>query len=79
MEAYTFVKLTKELGYLEDPIFKQIVSDLKNLLLSVNGYISFLKRSKRGANDPGAPSSIKEPTISYEVNDDLDTLFDVQS
>ncbi len=76
MEAYSFIKLAKQLGYLENIEFVPLASEFKNLLLSLNGFILFLKRNKRGANEPGAPSSIKEQTSNYEVDDDLMTLFD---
>ena len=75
LEAYSFIKLAKQLGYLENIEFAPLASEFKNLLLSLNGFILFLKRSKRGANEPGAPSSIKELTPNYEVDDDLMDLF----
>ncbi len=78
MEAYSFVSLAKELGYLEDSIFMQLASDFKKLLISLNGYISFLKRDKRGANDPGAPTAIKELTSTYDY-DDIEGLVDDES
>ncbi len=78
MEAYSFIKLARELAYLEGPTFVQLASEFKKLLLTLNGYILFLKRSKRGANDPGAPAVIKELISSYEY-DDLEGLIDEQS
>ena len=78
MEAYSFIKLAKQLGYIENIDFGQLVSDFKKLLLTLNGYIGFLKRRKRGAYEPGAPSSIKELNSIYEINDELDKLFDFQ-
>ncbi len=76
METYSFIKLAKQLSYLETIDYQLLTSDFKKLLLSLNAYISFLKQSKRGATDPGAPPSIKEPFSNYEVDDDLERLFD---
>ena len=33
----------------------------------LNGYISFLKKSKQGANEPGANHAIREETEPYQT------------
>jgi hypothetical protein len=40
----------------------------------LNGYISYLKKSKQGANEPGANYSIHEETASYITEPDEDSM-----
>lgn len=34
----------------------------------LNGYIAFLKKSKQGANEPGATLSVREESTSYLID-----------
>ncbi len=33
----------------------------------LNGYIAFLKRSKQGANEPGANHAVREDATTYDA------------
>ena len=62
-ETSSHLTLANRLGYLESKSFDDWMNEIKELRQMLNGYIGFLKRSKRGANEPG--SSIREVTSDY--------------
>ncbi len=64
-ETFSHLTLTKRLGYLPAPIYNKINTDIQELRRMLNGYIAFLKCSKRGANEPGANHSVREASIPY--------------
>jgi four helix bundle protein len=66
-EAKTQILLAKNLGYIGEDIFHKIDNEMVIIRQMINGYISFLKQSKRGSNEPGAPSfhSIHEDISDY--------------
>lgn len=37
----------------------------------INGYIAYLKRSKRGEKEPGANYAVREEAIEYLTEDDI--------
>jgi hypothetical protein len=53
------------LGYISPTIYKEIKNQIEELIRIINGYIAFLKRSKRGANEPGANQTIREDPAPY--------------
>ncbi len=69
-ETFSHLTLAKRLGYLPDPIYNKINADIQELRRMLNGYIAFLKRSKRGANEPGANRSVREAPIPYITEPD---------
>ena len=60
-----------KVGYVPDEKYKSLVADGENLNRLINGYISFLKKSKQGANEPGANYAIRETQSDYLVEDNL--------
>lgn len=64
-ESFSHIKLAQELGYLQDDASAQLYEDIQELRRMINGYISYLKRSKRGQNEPGAELAVQEdPTTN---------------
>lgn len=53
-ETYSHLKLAGELGYLPADDFTRLEQDINELRRLINGYISYLKRSRRGETEPGA-------------------------
>ena len=67
-EVYSFLVLANELGYLQKEQFQDLVDEIRELHRMLNGYISFLKRSKRGENEPGSDLLVKELPGEYEID-----------
>jgi four helix bundle protein len=64
-ETFSHLVLAKRLDYLPESKFNEINTEIQELRRMLNGYIAFLKRSKRGANEPGANRSVREAPIPY--------------
>lgn len=62
-ETYSHITLAKRLGYMSDVDYKALLGDFNNLRRMLNGYIAFLKQSKRGGNEPGG--IVREEPTSY--------------
>ena len=65
-ETYSLLKLAFELGYISKEIHNKISKQSREIQRMLNGYIAFLKKSKRGENEPGSRTSIKEFSIDYQ-------------
>ena len=46
-----------------ETLYKSLADDGENLNRLINGYIGFLKKSKQGANEPGANYSVREDSV----------------
>lgn len=68
-ELWSHLRLAVDLGYVKDADLARIWLALGDVRRLLNGYISFLKRSKRGADEPGAPRPIQDRTMK-----DLDRI-----
>ena len=64
-ETFSHLKLAHNLGYLNDDIYNKLNSEIQELRRMLNGYITFLKNSKRGATEPGANLSVREIPPHY--------------
>ena len=60
-----------KVGYISETLYKSFVVDGENLNRLINGYIGFLKKSKQGANEPGANYSIHENSSDYAIEDNI--------
>lgn len=72
-ETFSHITLAHKLGYLDDGQYKEISTALEELHKMINGYIGFLKRSKRGANEPGSARIIREETTVYPLYEDIES------
>ncbi len=72
-ETFSHLVLAKNLGYLSDQVFNNINTEIQELRRMLNGYIAFLKRSKRGENEPGANRSVREAEVPYTTELDEET------
>ncbi len=72
-ETYSHISLATELGYIPDDQYKELMQDIEELIRIINGYIAYLKRSKIGANEPGANYATREDTAPY-LSADLEDL-----
>jgi four helix bundle protein len=72
-ETFSHLALAKELDYISTEIFEHTLSDIKELRRMLSGYIAYLKRSKRGANEPGQNLEAHDLKVPYLS--DLDMNF----
>ncbi len=68
-EAYSHLQLAQNLDYITCEVFLPIKTEIVGLRRLINGYINFLKNSKRGASDPGANITIREPDGEYQIQE----------
>lgn len=64
-ETYTHLLLAYDLNYISDDLFNQLKSQIEELIRIINGYIAYLKHSKRGEKEPGANYVAKEDMTNY--------------
>ncbi len=77
-ESYSHLILVCKLGYLPDELFHELSIKTQELRKLLNGYIAFLKRSKRGDNEPGN-YHVRESSNVEDFNqaaDDDQSIYD---
>jgi len=67
-ETLSHLSLAYELEYIPKSLFERIEQASEDITRLLNGYIAYLKKSKRGENEPGASLSINEPSEVYDLN-----------
>lgn len=67
-ETYSHLVLANKLGYLSEELFGECVDKTQEIRKLINGYIRYLKRSKRGSNEPGN-NLIHENLSAYLLDD----------
>ncbi len=60
-ETYNHLVYAKGMRYLSDSDFSELFQDLQEIRKLIDGYVIYLKRSKRGINEPGASYDINQP------------------
>jgi four helix bundle protein len=68
-ETLSHLVYAYKVGYISEPLYKSFAVDGENLNRLINGYIGFLKRSKQGANEPGANYDVREGLTDYTIED----------
>ena len=66
-ETYSHITFSHELGYIPVEKYTDIKKLIDELVRIINGYISYLKRSKIGANEPGANYNLREQSVLYSI------------
>ncbi|KXK14212.1 MAG: 30S ribosomal protein S23 [Chloroflexi bacterium OLB14] len=75
-ETLSHLTFALEMNYISAEIYKELETEGEEIEKMLNGYIAFLKKSKQGANEPGANLSVREETASYitePLQDNIDT------
>ena len=70
-ETLSHLILAHKLGYLSDSDLQSRTRQIDEIRRILNGYISFLKRSKRGENEPGS-QNIQEGSAIYSMPESLE-------
>jgi len=66
-EALSHIVIAHDLGFISESIYEGLKQQGDDLARLVNGYIAYLKRSKQGANEPGANHVLREHEENYHV------------
>jgi four helix bundle protein len=66
-ETLSHLIFSFEAKYLPEPLFKELSTEGDEIGRMLNGYITYLKRSKQGANEPVAVHAIKEISDTYST------------
>ncbi len=75
-ETLSHIVYAQKVGYISETLYKSFAVDGENLNRLINGYIGFLKKSKQGANEPGANYSVHEMSPDYTIEDDASLSSD---
>ena len=67
-ETFSHLTLAHQLGYFNDEIYNQLKEQITEIRMMINGYIAYLKESKRGLSEPGANQNIREDPEIYMVD-----------
>jgi four helix bundle protein len=73
IETYSHLALAYDLSYIPSEMFNHLKDQIEELVRMINGYISYLKRSKRGENEPGAQYTVHEEPGEYFVENNEDS------
>ena len=68
-ETLSHIVYAYKVDYVSETLYKTFTVDGENLNRLINGYIGFLKKSKQGANEPGANYSVRETLEEYTIQD----------
>jgi hypothetical protein len=63
-----------ETNFISEELYKQLANEGDEIDKMINGYISYLKKSKQGANEPGANYSVHEEAIAYVTEPGEETV-----
>ena len=67
-ETLSHLTFAVEAGYMPEELFKELETEGEEIDKMLNGYIGYLKKSKKGANEPGAIYAIREETEAYDTS-----------
>jgi len=73
-ETFSHLALAHKLEYLPEETYKSLKAEIQELNRMLNGYIAFLKESKRGVGEPGSTVYVRESPSPYsEDSDSIET------
>jgi four helix bundle protein len=64
-ETISHIVFARKVDYISETLYQRIIADGESLNRLINGYIAFLKKSKQGANEPGAHYAVRELPVDY--------------
>jgi four helix bundle protein len=71
-ESYSHLTLAHQLGYLPADAFSGYAAEMQEIRRMLNGYIQYLKKSKRGEQEPGFHQAVQDALEPYLVGEDVD-------
>jgi four helix bundle protein len=73
-ETLSYLTLAGKLAYLPEQDLASLLSNIQELRRMLNGYISYLKNSKRGGNEPGSNLGVRDDIAEYLIDDHIDRV-----
>jgi len=67
-ETLSHLTFALEMNYISFELYTEFETEGEEIDKMLNGYIGFLKKSKQGANEPGANYQAHEPSAPYVTN-----------
>ena len=64
-EVLSHLTFARNVGFIPKELYKTLANEGDEIDKMLNGYISYLKKSKQGANEPGANYSLHEEPDSH--------------
>ena len=68
-ETLSHIVYAYKVDYFSEIIYRSFEADGESLNRLINGYVGFLKKSKKGANEPGANYAVRDLPIGYIIED----------
>jgi four helix bundle protein len=69
-ETFSHLTLAHQLGYFDYETYRKLNNQITEIRKMINGYITFLKGSKRGISEPGANHYVREDSEVYIIDAD---------
>ena len=73
-ETLSHLTFAFEADFIPEALYKELEQEGEEIEKMLNGYIGYLKKSKKGANEPGANHAIQEETESYDTQSLEDSI-----
>lgn len=67
-ETLSHLVICLEVGFIPEALYKEMETEGEEIGKMLNGYISFLKKSKQGENEPGANYKVHEDAGMYGID-----------
>lgn len=64
-ETISHLVAARDLGYISEDLYLEVRALADEVRRMLNGYITYLKRSKQGENEPGSQLATHETRVSY--------------
>lgn len=65
-ETLSHLIFSFEMEFMPAGLYNELQAEGEEIEKMLNGYIGFLKKSKQGANEPGASHTVREETEAYQ-------------
>jgi four helix bundle protein len=62
-EVLSHLSFAYEMNFVSEPLYKELTKEGDEIDKMLNGYISYLKKSKQGASEPGANYYVHEQSV----------------
>jgi four helix bundle protein len=72
-ETLSHLVFAFEMEFIPAALYNELEKEDEEIEKMLNGYISFLKKSKQGANEPGANHAIREESEPYKIETSEDS------
>lgn len=66
-EVLSHLTFAYDLNFISEGLYKELANEGEEIDKMLNGYISYLKKSKQGASEPGANYLSREESASYAI------------